>query len=196
MRRDVDRVWASGDLSDVFKGHAKVPCPWPKLGATRAHPSPVRLVKPELVDDQVRLVQVDPRGLWCTQSWVLLEHALYYTTGVWERTGVTSADRESAANRFPIVVRDHADRTVIVTGHHRSLVALVTGRPLLCRLLPDGHDDAVAMLPHLLVGERTSLPAVRCATVADAVATVVGGQIALVGSGEVARRVRGRLLEV
>lgn len=183
-------------MDAVFRGGVpRVPCPWPRLGATRTRPAPSRLVTAEMVQREVRLVEVDPRILWCSQGWVVLEHARYYTTGRWERTGVTSADRHVVANRFPLVVRDDRDRFVIVAGHHRSLAALVMGRRLLCRLMPDGTDSAVALTPHLLVGAATALSAVRCDTAMEACAIVGSGRRALVPTADIGRAAHRALID-
>lgn len=91
-------------------------------------------------------------------------HAAYYLTGEWERTGVTSADRDFLANRWPIITI--GGHNVIRTGHRRSLIALIEGRPVTARTLlltsPGGgsispriKDGQAAMIRQRLVNART-----------------------------------------
>jgi hypothetical protein len=187
VRRTIERVWASGDLACVFgAGAPKSPCPWPRSGRSKTGPPLRHVVTADFVTAEVRLTHVDPRQLWCSQPWVLLEHARYYTTGRWEITGETSADRHDACNRYPIVIDGPRGELVIVSGHHRALVALVEGRPLLCRRTTDHDDGAIARRPHLLVGDSTHLPAVRCSIASQAVEVMRARQIALVASDALA----------
>lgn len=86
----------------------------------------------------VVLVPIDPRMLLASQPFVVRHHAAYYLEGEWERTGLTSADRRSLANRWPIVAFA-GERGVILSGHHRSLRALLSGVPLLARTWSEAH---------------------------------------------------------
>jgi hypothetical protein len=70
----------------------------------------------------------------------------------------------SSANRFPTFA-ERRGQLVIVTGHHRSLAALIEGRPVLARhptprhLEPptDSADDIDALTDRLLSGERITV---------------------------------------
>lgn len=184
----MQRLLGAGDLDAAFPGQAvKTVCPFPRAGHLRNGPTPHQRFTPELMAGPVHLSEVDPCTLWSSQGWVVREHAAYYLTGAWERRGVTSADRSSASNRWPVVVIDHLERPVIVAGHHRSLAALLQGRPLVARVFPSEPDQAVALLPLLLVGETSRLPHVRCCTVGEAVDVVRRGERALCPDPVVAR---------
>lgn len=175
----VEQWWGVDSVEAVFGGHDKVVCPWPRAPRSKGVPDARTQVTPAMVNGPVHLSEVDPRLLHSSQGWVARQHADYYRTGVWERTGVTSADRDVASNRYPFVVVDHRGRLVIASGHHRSLVALIEGRPLLCRLVPSEPDGAEALLPHLLVGASTRLPHVVAGTVGEAVELVRAGKLVL-----------------
>ncbi len=161
--------------------------PWPRVARRRHGPDALTLYTRQILEAPVWLSEVDPRRLFASQGWVVRRHAEYYRTGEWELTGITSADRDSDANRFPIVVCDRHGRQIISTGHHRALVALIEGRPLLCRRVPDMGDGAVALLPRLLFGQCTRLDHVVCASVDAAVDAARGGQTALCTDFDVAK---------
>jgi hypothetical protein len=184
----MERLWGAGSLDECFAGHGKVVCPWPRAPRSRGVPDARGQVTAAMVHGPVHLSEVDPRRLYASQGWVVRQHVDYYLTGAWERTGVTSADRDNAANRYPIVVVDHRGRLVIATGHHRSLVALIEGRPLPCRLVPAEPDEAEALLPHLLVGPSTRVQHVVASTVDEAVELVRSGQSVLCHDRVVATR--------
>ena len=83
---------------------------------------------------------------------MLRTHAAYYLTGEWEITGRTSADMHSIANRYPTFV-DRRGQLIIATGHHRSLAALIEGRPVLARVVAD-DPQPVSITPHLTISDR------------------------------------------
>lgn len=175
----LDRAWGCGDLGALFGDLPKVAVPWPVVGRLRHAPPAWRLATPEALALPVHLTEVDPRALHASQSWVLRHHAEYYRTGVWELTGVTSADREKDWNRYPVVVRDRLDRLVIAVGHHRSLAAVVEGRPVLARVIDAAPDEAVALVPHVLWGASSRVPHVVCRTADEGIAVARSGGVAL-----------------
>jgi hypothetical protein len=147
-----DALWACGDVDACFKGSTKVVVPWPTAGRRKGEsPSPLDGVA-QLVARPARLHEVDPRALYASQPWVVREHVAYYLTGDWEKTGRTSADMHSAANRFPTLA-DRRGQLVIVTGHHRSLAALIQGRPVLARVARAAEVPPVAITPHISVSK-------------------------------------------
>lgn len=175
----LDRLYGCGELNVVF-GHAdSVLCPWARAGRLKAGDQTLESNTSEVLASPIWLSLVDPRRLWASQPRVLRTHAAYYRTGEWERTGVTSADRHVAANRFPVVAPDRLGRLVIRTGHHRALVALVEGRPLLCRLATAPPDGAIAITPTLLVGTRSRLPHVKVLNAAAGVGCIKSGSAVL-----------------
>ena len=176
----VNRLWGAGDLSVVFgHGAPKAVCPFPRAGGSKHEPSVRQSFTQELIDSPLWLSEVDPRALWSSQGWVLREHAEYYRTGRWELTGITSADRDRESNRFPVIIRDSLGRLVIAAGHHRATVALIEGRPLLCRLFPSQPDGAIALLPHVLLGTSSRLGHVVCSTLNEATESAHAGHVVL-----------------
>lgn len=193
---DPTALWGHGDLAAHFGFLPRASVPWPRAGRLK-HPDPAEAeALRHFVDGPVQLVDVDPRELFANQPWVLREHAEYYLTGRWERTGRTSADRDQRANLFPVLVRDRLDRMVIHTGHHRSLVALILGRPVRARVLGGDTDpgDAVALTPHLLVGTTTPIPHEAISAPLDAVEHIRAGATVLTPTEEVAREALSVLL--
>lgn len=122
------RLWGCADIDRVFHGSDRVMLPWPRAPRSRT-PRPTAPV------GAPRLEPVDPRRLCASQPWVVRHHAAYYLTGVWERTGQTSAAMAAASNRYPVIEVDITGRHIIRTGHHRSLAALIEGRPVLARVI-------------------------------------------------------------
>lgn len=174
------RLWGAGDLGALFTGGApKVVCPWPQASRTRGQAPLADVVVPVLLDAPVWLDDIDPRWLYSPQPWVVLEHAAYYLTGRWERTGETSADRYEPSNQYPIIASDHRGRDVILAGHHRSTAALIQGLPLRCRRVPNEPDAAVALTPSLLVGEHSRLRHVAVTDMSSALDAIHAGQSAL-----------------
>ena len=119
----------------AFGDRDQIVTPWPRAGRTKTTPLYDREVVGAFVDEPPQLVDVDPSSLWCTQPWVLRSHVRHYLSGVWERTGRTSADMHVRANRYPLLYTDAKDRTIILAGHHRSLAAILLGRPVRARLV-------------------------------------------------------------
>ena len=170
--------------------------PWPRRprGPLTRRLTPIPAGRP-------RLESVDPRALWATQPWVVRHHAAHYLSGIWERTGITSADMESAANRYPTISVDADGRHIIRTGHHRSLAALIQGRPVLARVFPfvtdgaadhgtvdpEGADDLV-VTPGLRVGSGSgdSPSNIEIRSVAECVVQIDAGRTVTVGSIEFA----------
>lgn len=181
-----ERLWGCGDLDVVFGAHPKVVAPWPAAPRRKHHPKFDADAVARLTAGPPDLVEVDPRSLWASQPWVLRCHADYYLTGRWERTGLTSADRHLELNRFPVVVADHRDRSVIVSGHHRATVALAEGRPLLVRRPATGPRHA---LTPLLWWDPTAAPV----TVTSAVRSISAGERCDVPDRDVAQRVLAAL---
>lgn len=180
-------LFGATDIDMLFKGAPKVALPWERVPRRKGVPVVDPSHVAEVLASPAHLVEIDPRVLWATQPWVLRHHVEYYTTGEWERTGRTSADRSSLANQYPLILRDERDRSVILAGHHRSAAALINGRPLVCRVLDarsvslaSPHDDAVAVVPHLLVGGVSTLVARTCGDAETAVTAMVEGTRVLV----------------
>ncbi len=185
----LDRLWGCGRLDAAFGALPKVAVPWPVAGRLKHEPPAWRRATPEALAQPVHLTEVDPRLLHASQSWVLRQHVDYYLTGRWELTGITSADRDKDWNRYPVVVRDHRDRLVIAVGHHRSLAAVVEGRPVLARVIDGQADEAVALVPHVLWGRSSRLPHTVCSSVDEGVAVASSGGLVLCHHREVAEAV-------
>ena len=128
-------------LDRLFAGHDKVLVPWPRAGRLK-HPDPTEQTRlKSYLARPPQLTDVDPRDLRAGQPWILRQHVEFYLSGVWERTGTTSADMGHAANRFPVVVVSAGGERVIVSGHHRAAAALIGGWPLRCRLVEDNYPS-------------------------------------------------------
>lgn len=182
------RHWGIGSVEVLFGMHDRVVTPWPTLPSLKGGP---RIPSADHVFRSApALTRIDPRVLWCTQPWILRHHVQYYLTGEWERTGRTSADQDKIPNRYPLVVADDRGRLAILTGHHRSAVALLEGRDVLVRMV---HNEGLplAVLPNLgIMG-----PSEGNATVdaESAVELVQRGAMAIVGSAAIAVEVMKRL---
>lgn len=188
-RSAMDRLWGCGDIDVVFHRADRVLLPWARASRRRGptgieQATQLRTAARDIVARPPRLMEVDPRHLRATQPWALRHHVSYYLTGAWERTGITSADRDSEANRYPTITLS-AER-VIHTGHHRALAALIQGRALLARTTTDDPRWAVAVTPSLHVGPMTPLPAVSASTPTEAADVINDGDIALVATQAVA----------
>ena len=185
-----EQLFGVGDLDRVFStGQSRAIAPWPRAGALKHGGAADRTLTHEQLWGPVWLTEVDPRTLWASQGWVVREHAEYYRTGTWEMTGETSANRDAPSNHWPIVMVDRLGRPVIRAGHHRSLVALIEGRPVLARLFPGEADGATAITPLLLMGGRTRLDHVACDEVDDAVRRIRDGRRVLCSNAELATAV-------
>ena len=145
-------AWGCGDLDACFNGAPKVIVPWPSAGRRKHERRVPEAEVEQLIAGPARLHEVDPRTLFATQPWVLRTHAAYYLTGEWEITGRTSADMHSIANRYPTFV-ERRGQLVIATGHHRSLAALIEGRPVLARVAA-ADPQPVAITPHLTISDH------------------------------------------
>lgn len=183
MSRDhVNELFGCAVLDDIFReGAPKVSAPWPRAGRRRDQPRHFTLSVEDL-RSPIWLTEVDPRELWASQGWVVRHHAAYYFTREWELTGLTSADRNVASNQWPVVRIDDQGRKVILAGHHRSLAALIEGRPVLARVFPGDPDGAEALIPTILFGASSRVAHVRCADVEEAVTRALAGDRALLSS--------------
>jgi hypothetical protein len=149
------QLFGCRDLDAIFRGAPKTLLPWPRLPRSKHGPSAPSAA--HVLSEPPALAEVDPRELWATQPWVIRHHAAYYLTGEWERTGRTSADQHAIANRYPLVLADPRGRLTILTGHHRSLAALIEGRPVTVRVAPKHADTSVAVLPLLTIDRRSTI---------------------------------------
>lgn len=133
-RTQLEQLWECGDLTRVFGGDITT-VPWPRAPKGALSRDGLDTLVGGLRGAAPTLIDVDPRTLWANQPSLVRHHAAYYVTGTWERTGTTSADMASALNRYPVIVSDRQGRLIIATGHHRSLTALIQGRPVRCRFV-------------------------------------------------------------
>lgn len=143
--------WGCGDLDLCFKGAAKTIVPWPSAGRRKGEPRTPDATVEHLLTAPPRLREVDPRTLSASQPWVLRTHTGYYLTGEWELTGRTAADMHSPANRYP-TFGERRGQLVIITGHHRSLAALIRGQPVLARIVAT-DPQPVSITPHLALAD-------------------------------------------
>ncbi|MCC5952036.1 MAG: hypothetical protein JJU45_08060 [Acidimicrobiia bacterium] len=121
------------------------------------------------------VADIDPRRLTATQPWVLRHHVTYYLTPTWHTTGLTSADRATLSNRYPLVAAVD-DRLILLGGHHRAMAALLAGQPLRARVAADA-SAAIAVLPRLLVGSTWPGPHLTTADPQDASRALHSGTV-------------------
>lgn len=184
------RWWGIGEPDAVFAGGDRTVCPWRSARRLKGQP----LIEPATVAAVLAgspyLADIDPRQLRCTQTWVLHQHVAWYLTGEWERTGTTSADRDKAHNRYPLIYQDQWGDLVIAAGHHRSMAALIEGRPVRARVLRPAGATAIAVLPHLLVGPNVDVASGTTATddATDAAQVVRCGAPAILPTFDTAKR--------
>jgi hypothetical protein len=154
---DPGRLFSTGSLDAAFGDGSHTTPPWRRAARSKRE----RLFDADTVrrvlDGPIRLEELDPTELACTQPWVLRHHVTYYLGDMWERTGRTSADMHDISNRFPLVWIAERGMPVILAGHHRSMAALLHGRPLLARVArpadvppPPSRRD-VAVTPRLRI---------------------------------------------
>ena len=181
-------VWACGEVDVCFKGAPRIIVPWPSAGRRKGEPRvPVAGIE-HLLTCPPRLHEVDPRILFASQPWVLRTHAAYYLTGEWELTGRTSADMHSSANRFPTFA-ERRGQLVIVTGHHRSMAALIEGRPVLARVVAD-EPQPVSITPHLAISNHAQIGDDDIDALTD---RLLSGERITVGSRTAAVDILGRI---
>ena len=188
-RSAMDRLWGCGGIDVVFHRADRVLLPWARASHRRSptgieQATQLRTTVSDILARPPRLMEVDPRHLRATQPWALRHHVSYYLTGAWERTGITSADRDSEPNRYPTITL--GTEQVIHTGHHRALAALIQGRALLARTTTCDPSWAVAVTPSLHVGTVTPLPAISASTPKEAADVIDNGGIALVATQAIA----------
>src|SRR6478609_6175770 len=99
----LERIWRSGDIDAIFGTHDRVITPWPSAPKQKRAAVDVRAAVGELLVRPPLLTTVDPRQLYAGLPWILRQHVTHYLTGIWERTGRTSADHHVELNRFPVV---------------------------------------------------------------------------------------------
>ena len=185
-------LWGCGDLASVFTGDRRV-VPWPSAARLKHQPLVPLEDVARLLAGPPALADLDPRVMFATQTFCVASHVAYYLSPVWARTGRTSADAGKASNRYPLVWVDDDGRQVLLGGHHRSLAALIEGRPVRCRVLRPESDDAVAVLPLLLAGPSAGVDHLTASDPEEAAATIGALGTALVPDLSIARATLVRL---
>ncbi len=169
--------------------------PWRSAPQAKGQPIVERDDVARLVAGPPALADLGPRAMFATQTYCVASHVAYYLTPEWARTGRTSADPGVATNRYPLVWIDGDGRQILLGGHHRSLAAVIEGRPVRCRVLRHG-DEPLAVLPLLLAGPMSTTATLGATSTDDsdqAAALVAAVRTVLVPDLAVARRVLERL---
>lgn len=187
-----ERLWGSGSVEAAFSSDRRV-VPWPLAPRRKGQPYVAQEDMARLLTGPPALVDLDPRLMHATQTFCVASHVRYYLTETWERTGITSADPGVASNRYPLVWIDGEGRQIVLGGHHRSLAALLDGRPVRCRVLRTDPDGALALLPVLLIGESASVPTTATDDAATAARLVARRQTVLVPDLDTGQRVLAEL---
>ena len=94
----------------------------------------------------------------------------------------------SSANRYPTFA-ERRGQLVIVTGHHRSLAALIQGRPVLARIAAS-VSQPVSITPHLAISDRAEVTEDDIASLTE---RIIAGQRITVTSTVVAADILLRL---
>ena len=141
--------------------------PWKGAGGLRhRQPWDRALVRAAVGGRAGELVDIDPRVLTASQPAAIRAGVDYYLNGrVYEDTGWTYADQHNPGNRIPIIYSrtDDHGRTVeiILSGHHRSMAALISARPLFARRVTGGYGSTADADGHPDAARRYS-PRGRC----------------------------------
>lgn len=186
------RLSSCRELASAFSGDRRV-VPWPSAPRRKGEPVVATGDIGRLIAGPPALADLDPRVMFATQTFCVASHVAYYLGPEWARTGRTSADAGKPSNRYPLVWVDGDGRQILLGGHHRSLAALIQGRPVRCRVLRAEGDDAVAVLPLLLAGPSAPVPHGATSDPAEATATITALSTALVPDLSVARETLVRL---
>jgi hypothetical protein len=138
------RLYFGSSLAAVFGEGGDVMLPWRSAGGLK-HRDPYdhELVAAAIAARAGELVEIDPRILTASQPRAVRAGVHYYLNErTYEDTGWTFADQDKSFNRTPIIYSrtDTHGRTVeiILSGHHRSMAALLSRRPLYARRVAGG----------------------------------------------------------
>ncbi len=186
------RLWSCRELASAFNGDRRV-VPWPSAPRRKREPVVAAEDIGRLIAGPPALADLDPRVMFATQIFCVAHHVAYYLGPEWARTGRTSADAGKPSNRYPLVWVDGDGRQILLGGHHRSLAALIQGRPVRCRVLRTEGDDAVAVLPLLLAGSAATVDHLATSEPAEAATTIEAAATALVPDLSIARETLVRL---
>lgn len=139
--KGIDSVFPEG-------GFTATTIPFPSASRKRGEPLYDKAAVQNILAQPVQLVNVDPRTLHASQSGVTREGVDYYVNDPsYASTGQTFADQDQAGNRYPVIYRNpDSGQMVILSGHHRAVAALVSGRPV----------QAVVVDPRIKVIRRTN----------------------------------------
>ena len=172
-------LWGIGELGKAFTGDRRV-VPWPSAPRWKGRPLIAQDDIDHLLGGPPAIADLDPRPMFATQTFCVASHVSYYLTSRWPRTGRTSADQARPQNRYPLVWIDDGGRQLLLGGHHRSLAALIQGRPVRCRVRRAEASAATPVLPLLLVGSISVLADLATEDAQVAAAAVGASRTALV----------------
>lgn len=133
-----------------YRGGCTLPLP--------CYGSPKGQYDPDIVMAQTtgrkNIERVDPRTLTGTQIGVTKQGMNHYLSAEYEKSGITFADHQMESNEIPLVYFRSDGVRLILTGHHRSVAALVKGKMLECVAVhePEVKPDAPSHHAHALRG--------------------------------------------
>lgn len=132
-------------LDEVFGEHGKIGTPWRQAGGRRDRSTWDQGTVAEHLSrepESHEIQDVDPRILRSTQPEVTRTATEHYLSGDYERHGKLYADAHNAGNKRPVVyARQEENGTttpLLLSGHHRAISALMSGRPLTARVIHGG----------------------------------------------------------
>jgi hypothetical protein len=130
-------VWGAGDPDVIFRGNPIGIPPFPRAGRRKDRQDYDReAVRRELLrPGPPQLVEVDPRGLACTQAGLQRPAVVFYLGAIHARTGEPYANKTNAGNRHPVIYRRADGTDMILSGHHRATAALLKAEPLRARVV-------------------------------------------------------------
>lgn len=135
-------------LEQVFGQSPTTGAPWPSAGMrkdrhTWHQPTITEHLSREPEAHEMR--DVDPRVLHATQPEVTRAGVEHYLSPEYQRHGRLFADEHNAGNKRPVVYVRHEEggktTPMLLSGHHRAMAAMMSGKPLHARVIHGGWGE-------------------------------------------------------
>lgn len=106
--------------------------PFPQASRRKDEPLYDKAAVADILAQPIHLSSFDPRTLHASQRGVTREGVDYYVDpDGYKAVGLPFADQHEKGNQYPVIYRNpRTEQYVILSGHHRAVAALVTGRPV------------------------------------------------------------------
>lgn len=115
-----EMLYGAGDIDALFHGGVITVVPWKQAGGRQGEP----LYDEDKVNEAVRnpvLRDTDPRHLTATQGMVTYAGVKHYMDN-----DTLYKDEHKAGNQHPLVYH-RGDESMLLSGHHRAVKALLRG---------------------------------------------------------------------